>query len=119
MQGDRPAISDQTPKVVADLMQKCWSHDPNNRPDISIVLRALKQMPHTKPDGMPIIDQDDILIGRTPLAEGGFGAVYKAKWKSANDIIVAVKVGRCMPRELNLMVTLKPHPNIITFHGLV
>ena len=34
MQGDCPAISDKTPKVVADLMQKCWSHDPNNRPDI-------------------------------------------------------------------------------------
>ena len=68
---------------------------------------------------MPIIDQDDILIGRTPLAEGGFGAVYNAKWKSANDIIVAVKVGRCMPREVNLIVTLKPHPNIITFHELV
>ena len=119
MQGDCPAISYKTPKVVSDLMQKCWSHDPNNCPDISIVLRALKQMPPTKPDGMPIIDQDDIVIGMVPLAEGGFGAVYKAQWKSANDMIVAVKVGRCMPCEVNLMVTLKPHPNIITFHGLV
>ena len=50
-------------------------------------------MPPTKPDGMPIIDQDDIVIGRVPLAEGGFGAVYKVKWKSANNMIVAVKVG--------------------------
>ena len=33
-------------------------------------------------------------------------------------MIVAVKMGRCM-REVNLTVTLKPHPNIITFHGLV
>ena len=119
MEGNRPAISDKTPKVVANLMQKCWSHDPNNRPDISIVLRALKQMPPTKPDGMPIIDQDDIVMGSAPLAEGGFGAVYKAQWKSAKNMIVAVKVGRCMPREINLMVTLKPHPNIIVFHGLL
>ena len=119
MQGDRPAISDKAPKVVADLIQKCWSHDPNNRLDISIVLRALKQMPPTKPDGTPVINQDDIVMGSAPLAEGGFGAVYKAQWKSANNMIVAVKVGRCMPREINLMVSLKPHPNIIAFHGLV
>ena len=63
MQGDRPAISDKAPKVVADLIQKCWSHDPNNSPDISMVLRALKQIPPTKPDGTPVINQDDIVMG--------------------------------------------------------
>ena len=76
-------------------------------------------MSPTKPDGTPVINQDDIVMGSAPLAEGGFGAVYKAQWKSANNMIVAVKVGRCMPLEINRMVSLKPHPNIIAFHGLV
>jgi hypothetical protein len=30
--GLRPVIPDTTPKKYAELMQKCWAHDPDKRP---------------------------------------------------------------------------------------
>ncbi len=32
LKGERPQITDDTPKFYAELMKKCWDHDPENRP---------------------------------------------------------------------------------------
>src|SRR5438045_9658746 len=32
LRGERPQITDDTPEFYAELMKKCWSHDPENRP---------------------------------------------------------------------------------------
>lgn len=120
VQGDRPTTSKKSPKVITDIMQKCWVADPKERPDISTVLHSLHQMPPTPPDDdtTMIIAIDDIEMDRSPIAQGGFGAVYRGQWKSANKT-VAVKVGQCTVREVDMFSTMEPHPNIITFYGLV
>src|SRR5436309_5878325 len=32
LKGERPQITDDTPEFYAELMKKCWNHDPENRP---------------------------------------------------------------------------------------
>src|SRR5436190_8673347 len=32
LKGERPQITDDTPEFYADLMKKCWDHNPENRP---------------------------------------------------------------------------------------
>src|SRR5256885_1000935 len=38
--GDRPKISEDTPKLIADLIRKCWDAKPENRP----TAKELKQI---------------------------------------------------------------------------
>ena len=117
--GERPSTSKRSPKFMIDLMQKCWNQNPEERPQISSVLLSLQQMPATPPDvDMQIIAISDIAMDESPIAQGGFGAVYKAQWKSENKR-VAVKVGHCTAREIDMVSTVEPHPNIIAFYGLV
>ena len=32
LKGERPQITDDTPKFYTELMKKCWDHNPENRP---------------------------------------------------------------------------------------
>src|SRR5436309_13387226 len=32
LKGERPQITDDTPEFYAELMKRCWDHDPENRP---------------------------------------------------------------------------------------
>src|SRR4030095_8910960 len=32
LKGERPQITDDTPEFYADLMKRCWDHNPENRP---------------------------------------------------------------------------------------
>src|SRR2546427_1606248 len=32
LKGERPQITDDTPKFYAELMKRCWNHNPENRP---------------------------------------------------------------------------------------
>ena len=32
LKGERPQITDDTPKFYAELMKRCWDHNPENRP---------------------------------------------------------------------------------------
>ena len=36
-QGNRPVISSDTPEDIAELILKCWSPEPKNRPDFSFI----------------------------------------------------------------------------------
>ena len=119
LEGKRPLTSKRIPKSILNLMQKCWNQKPEERPPISTVLLSLQQMPATPPDvDMRIIAISDIVMDESPIAQGGFGAVYRAQWKSENKR-VAVKVGHCTAREIDMVSTVEPHPNIIAFYGLV
>ena len=37
LNGLRPQITDDTPEFYAELMNRCWDHDPENRPTAQIV----------------------------------------------------------------------------------
>ena len=119
LDGERPPTSKRSPKFILDLMQKCWNQSPEERPQISSVLLSLQQMPATPPDvDTRIIAISDIAMDESPIAQGGFGAVYRAQWKSENKR-VAVKVGHCTVREIDMVSTVEPHLNIIAFYGVV
>ena len=65
-----------------------------------------------------VIDLNEIKIGR-PLGQGGFGAVFEAKWKRRK---VAVKVcpGNLLTnlsREIQVLTSLPHHPHVLTFFG--
>src|SRR2546423_6527026 len=32
LKGERPQITDDTPEFYAELMKRCWDHNPENRP---------------------------------------------------------------------------------------
>src|SRR5437588_5866483 len=32
LKGERPQITDDTPESYAELMERCWDHNPENRP---------------------------------------------------------------------------------------
>ena len=32
LNGERPQITDDTPEFYAELMKRCWDHNPENRP---------------------------------------------------------------------------------------
>ncbi|PKK63269.1 kinase-like protein, partial [Rhizophagus irregularis] len=42
--GSRPKISEYTPKLLANLVTKCWDSDPDERPTIQEVVTTLKAM---------------------------------------------------------------------------
>lgn len=101
-EGKHPPVSKRSPKFIAELTYKCCEMEPQKRLNISTVLLSLQQMPSTPPgEGPRIIAIDDIVM-ESLIAEGGFGAVYKGKWKSEKKI-VAVKVGRCSEREIRII----------------
>ena len=54
------------------------------------------------------------------LGQGGFGAVYEAKWKK-KKVAVKVCLGdllQNLSREIEILTSLPPHPNVITFFGV-
>ena len=63
------------------------------------------------------IDLDDLEFGDL-LGQGGFGAVFRGKWKS-KGLHVALKKVNCMPdaSDAKIMSELGEHPNIISFFG--
>ena len=49
LKGERPQITDDTPEFYAELMKRCWDHNPENRPTAKEILDHLKEHdPFTK-----------------------------------------------------------------------
>src|SRR5207247_730547 len=40
LKGERPQITDDTPEFYAELMKKCWDHNPENRPTAKEISRC-------------------------------------------------------------------------------
>ena len=67
----------------------------------------------------PIIDIKEVVMGDA-ISQGGFGAVFEAKWKKKK---VAVKVCpgnlvKNLSREVEVLTSLPPHPHVLTFFGI-
>ena len=67
------------------------------------------------------ISEKEMNIEKKPFAEGGFGKVYKAKWRELNVVVKVVKASeeekqdaKC---EANLTLRLS-HPNVIKLFGI-
>jgi len=41
LKGERPQITDDTPEFYAELMKKCWDHNPENRPTVKEIKDCL------------------------------------------------------------------------------
>ena len=41
LKGERPQITDDTPEFYAELMKKCWDHNPENRPTAEEICECL------------------------------------------------------------------------------
>ena len=67
----------------------------------------------------PIIDINEIQLGQH-LGQGGFGAVFEAKWKK-KKVAVKVCLGNLMQnlsREIEILTSLPSHPHVIKFYGV-
>ena len=43
LKGERPQITDDTPEFYAELMKRCWDHNPENRPTAKEILDYFKE----------------------------------------------------------------------------
>src|SRR5437660_4263990 len=43
LKGERPKITDDTPEFYAELMKKCWDHNPENRPTAREIWDCLEE----------------------------------------------------------------------------
>ena len=43
LKGERPQITDDTPEFYAELMKRCWDHNPENRPTAKEILDGLQE----------------------------------------------------------------------------
>ena len=41
LKGERPQITDDTPELYAELMKRCWDHNPENRPTAKEIYNSL------------------------------------------------------------------------------
>ena len=66
-----------------------------------------------------LIDRNEVQIGKR-LGQGGFGAVFEAKWKR-RTVAVKVCVGdllQNLSREIEILTSLPSHPNVMKFYGV-
>ena len=71
---------------------------------------------------MPEISFNEIKMEKQPFASGGFGKVYKAKWRKESIAIKVIKAGseeekQAVKCEANLTLSLS-HPNVIKLYGI-
>ena len=43
LKGERPQITDDTPEFYAELMKRCWDHNPENRPTALEIFNCFKE----------------------------------------------------------------------------
>ena len=62
------------------------------------------------------INEDDLTIGDL-LGQGGEGTVFRGKWKGMD--VAVKKYPEADPRDIDILTTLGPHPNVVRFYGVV
>src|SRR6185295_9170099 len=55
LNGERPQITNDTPEFYAELMKRCWDHDPENRPTAEEIEASLFEYCHTIEEKRKII----------------------------------------------------------------
>src|SRR5438067_788228 len=48
LKGERPQITDDTPELYAELMKRCWDHNPENIPAAEEIRDCLREYYYTK-----------------------------------------------------------------------
>ena len=56
LKGERPQITDDTPEFYADLMKRCWHHDPKNRPTAEEIMNCLYEYRHPSEENKEILE---------------------------------------------------------------
>ncbi|CAH1758210.1 15556_t:CDS:1, partial [Entrophospora sp. SA101] len=46
LNGERPQITEDTPEFYAELMKRCWNHNPENRPIADEIYDCFQEHPH-------------------------------------------------------------------------
>ena len=75
LRGLRPTLPAETPKLLEDLLNRCWDHAPNERPSFDEVLLALAAARSAlSPDELAWLDAPDgHAMPRANQAEQGQG----------------------------------------------
>ncbi|CAF4277870.1 unnamed protein product [Rotaria sp. Silwood2] len=124
--GNRLPIPEAIPSGFRVLIEKCWAHYPNHRPNSSDLIGMIEEcinIQKRSEDFLQIPDKD--LILNNDIGCGAFGTVYRARWLSRHQI-VAVKRFRLTQldkqaekeffNELLLMQSVH-YPHIVSFYG--
>ncbi|KAF0536902.1 calmodulin-dependent protein kinase [Gigaspora margarita] len=138
--GERETPVEDTPKDFCSLYQRCWDQDPENRPEIKIVLEELKDMRlsliddqkafHEKWIESKVIKGDiiehniDEFEDYKLISRGASSKVYRARYKSTKNICALKFIeknshtNKELVNELNHMLSIESHENIIKFYGI-
>ncbi|RIB29708.1 kinase-like domain-containing protein [Gigaspora rosea] len=135
--GGRETPVENTPKNFCNLYQRCWDQDPEKRPEIKIVLEELKNMRiddqkafHEKWIESKVIEGKinehniDEFEDYKFISDGAFSKVYRARYKSTKNICALKFIeknnhtNKELVNELDYMLSIESHENIIKFHGI-
>ncbi|KAK8876598.1 hypothetical protein M9Y10_006816 [Tritrichomonas musculus] len=83
--GERPEIPDRVPEKMSNLIQRCWSQDPKDRPSFDEIFRELSSDPSMLGEA---VDEDEIYDYIDMLAEREKeqGKIQKKKHVELNDL---------------------------------
>jgi len=117
--GKRPVIPESCPSGIKELIQKCWSNDPYERPLFDKIYALLKKFLPSKLDPSEL--EKGELVGR-----GSFGVVFKGKYHGQEVAIKELLGQEYMTeaqkadflKEVGMMERLH-HEAIVTFIGAV
>ncbi|RIB28500.1 kinase-like domain-containing protein [Gigaspora rosea] len=139
LNGNRETPVENTPDDYVKLYQRCWDQEPEKRPEIKAVLEELNMQ-------FPLIDdqkapyekwiETKIIEGRINkynidefedyklINNGTSNKVYRVRFKNTNNIY-ALKLfkkndytNKEIINELECMISVESHENIIKFHGI-
>jgi len=141
-EGLTPSIPNECPPVLLEVMQMCWKKDPEQRPNIENILAFLettalgtKLNESNLPQSTSQCSFENVaqisLLNRSQVAftelkverkigMGSYGKVCLGKWNAAPVALrFCRKKGNVedFMREMQLMIELPPHPNVVQLLG--
>ncbi|KAF0512887.1 kinase-like protein [Gigaspora margarita] len=138
--GNRETPVENTPSNFVNLYQRCWDQEPEKRPEIKIVLEELKNMRLSLIDDQKAFHEkwieSKIIEGKINehnidefedyklIDSGASSTVYRARYKSTKNICTLKVIEKNnhttkeLVKELDHMLSIESHENIIKFHGI-
>ncbi|KAF0505214.1 calmodulin-dependent protein kinase [Gigaspora margarita] len=139
-EGKRETPVENTPNDYVELYQRCWDQDPEKRPEIKTVLEKLKDMRLLLIDDQKSLNErwieskviegkiNEYKIGEFNecklINAGNSSKVYRARIKNTGNICALkvieknVHTNKEIINELDYMISVESHENIIKFHGI-
>ncbi|KAF0536901.1 calmodulin-dependent protein kinase [Gigaspora margarita] len=138
--GDRETPVENTPNDFVNLYQRCWDQDPKRHPEIKKVLEELKNMRVSLIDDQKAYHEkwieSKVIEGKINehnidefedyklISSGASIKVYRARYKSTKNICALKFIeknnhtNKELVNELDHMLSIESHENIIKFHGI-